>query len=77
MAMDGDTLGQAIKAAIDSVTDKTDRNALFEAMGNAIVNHITANASVNTNVTVASVGGVTTGSGVSGPGTGSGTGTIS
>lgn len=66
MAMNGDTLGAAIKSAIDALADKTDRTALFKAMGDAIVQHIQANATV----TVTSVSGVTTGSGTSGPGTG-------
>lgn len=71
MAMNGNVLGDAIKAAIDAVGDKTDRQAIFRALGDAIVTHITANASVT--VTVASVSGVTVGAGTSGPGSGSGT----
>lgn len=71
MAMNGNVLGDAIKAAIDAVGDKTDRQAIFRALGDAIVTHITANASVA--VTVASVSGVTVGAGTSGPGSGSGT----
>lgn len=66
MAMNGDTLGLAIKAAVDGVTNKTDRDALFKAIGGAIVAHIQANAVV----AVTSVSGVTAGAGVSGPGTG-------
>lgn len=67
MAMNGDALGDAIKAAVDALPDpKTDRTAIFRAMGNAIVAHIQANAQV----AVTSVTGVTTGGGVSGPGTG-------
>lgn len=77
MGMVGNDLGDAIKAAIDGVTDKTDRTALFQAMGTAIVDYITANAEVATSVTVDSVTLVTTGSASSGPGTGSGTGSIS
>jgi hypothetical protein len=42
----GDILGDAIKAAIDAVPDKTDRDALFHAMGEAIVAHIVAQALV-------------------------------
>ena len=49
MAMNGDTLGDEIRAAIDAVVDKTDREALFQAMGNAIVTHITTNGTVNLN----------------------------
>lgn len=77
MAMDGNALGDALKAAVDGVGDPTDRTALFRAIANAIVGHITANAEIATSVAVTSVSGVTTGAGVSGPGTGSGTGTIS
>ena len=74
MAMNGDTLGLAIKAAIDAVGDKTNRDDVFKAMGNAIVTHIQTLAQVSTIVTVASVAGVMTGGGVSGPGAGTGTG---
>jgi hypothetical protein len=73
MAMDGDVLGQALKAAVSAAaaSDPSDRDAMFRAMGNAIVNHLRVYGQVN--VTVISVSGVTTGAGVSGPGTGSGT----
>jgi hypothetical protein len=71
MAMNGDVLGDAIKAAVDAVGDKTDRQALFRAIGAAIVTHITTQAAVT--VTVTSVSGVTVGAGVSGPGAGTGT----
>lgn len=64
--MNGDVLGAALKAAVDAVADKTDRDALFKAMGDAIVLHIQTNAAV----TVTSVSGVTIGTGVSGPGAG-------
>lgn len=78
MALSGDILGQLIKANIDAqaLVDPTDRDALFKAMGNAIVSHITANAQVISTVTVVSVGGVTPGPGTSGSGAGTGTGTI-
>lgn len=66
MPMNGNTLGDAMRAAVDAVGDKTDRQAIFRAIGNAITTHITANAVV----AVASVSGVTTGPGVSGPGAG-------
>jgi enoyl-CoA hydratase/carnithine racemase len=66
MALSGAALGTALKAALDAVSDKTDREEIFEAMGTAIVNYLKANAQV----VVASVSGVTTGGGVSGPGTG-------
>ena len=36
MALNGDALGLAIKAAIDAVGDKTDREAVFKALGNAL-----------------------------------------
>lgn len=71
MAMNGNVLGDAIRAAIDAVGDKTDREAIFRAIGGAIVGHITANAQVSVSVT--SVSGVTVGVGTSGPGAGTGT----
>lgn len=71
MALSGAVLGEAMRAAIDGVGDKTDRHALFRAMADAIVAHITANATLT--VTVVSVSGVTPGPGVSGPGAGTGT----
>jgi hypothetical protein len=82
MAMIGSALGDAMKAKVDAyiatLTDTSDlnRDTLFQEMGKAIVEYITANAVISTNVTVTSVTGVTTGPGVSGPGTGAGTGTI-
>lgn len=51
-------LGALIKANVDAVSDKTDRDALFEAMAKAVIDHITANALVSV-----IVGGVTTGVG--------------
>jgi hypothetical protein len=71
MPMVGDALGELIKANIDAVGDKTDRDALFKAMGNAIVDYITTNALVT--VAVTSVSAVTVGTGTSGPGAGTGT----
>lgn len=47
MALNGNRLGDAIKAAIDAVSDKNDRTALFRAIGNAIVQEIETNALVN------------------------------
>jgi hypothetical protein len=44
MAMNGNNLGDEIKAAIDLVVDKTDRTAIFQAIGTAIVTHLTTNA---------------------------------
>lgn len=66
MALNGDALGMAIKAATDAISDPRDRDEIFKALGNAIVNYLVANAAV----VVTSVGGVTMGTGVSGPGTG-------
>lgn len=71
MAMNGNSMGDAMKAAIDGTGDKNDRVALFRAMGQAVVAHIIANGLVT--VTVASVSGVVAGPGASGPGTGTGT----
>lgn len=64
MPMNGDVLGLAIKAAIDGVGDKTDRDALFKAMGAAIVAHIKANGLVT--VTTACGAGAGTGTGTVG-----------
>lgn len=44
--MNGNTLGDAMLAAVNAVPDKTDRQALFRALGGAIVGHIQANAAV-------------------------------
>lgn len=58
-------LGAAIKANIDAVVDKTDRDALFQAMAKAVIDHLIANAVVTVTVT-----GVTAGSsGAAGVGT--------
>lgn len=67
--MDGDVLGLAIKAAVDTVVaggGPVDRDAMFKAMGHAIVEHVQAYGQV----VVTSVSGVTAGAGVSGPGAG-------
>lgn len=68
MALDGDALGLAMKAAVDSLSDadKRDRTKVFKAMGGAIVTYLVA----NTVVAVVSVSGVTPGGGLSGPGSG-------
>lgn len=73
MALVGTALGDAMKAAVDALSDaqKQDRSAVFRAMGTAIVTYITTNAVVAVNV--ASVSGVTPGPSPSGPGTGTGT----
>ena len=56
MPLIGSALGAAMKSAVDGVADKSDRDAVFEAMGTAIVNYFKANA-----VVTVSVIGVTTG----------------
>jgi hypothetical protein len=66
MALNASTLASAMKNAVDALSDKTDRNAIFLALATEIVNHIKNNAQV----VVASVTGVTPGGGVSGTGTG-------
>ena len=76
MALNGNVLGDLIMAnisaavAANQIADATQRQAVFRAMGNAIVTHLTTAGLVT--VTVASVSGVTTGIGVSGPGAGTG-----
>lgn len=42
LAGTGSTLGAAIKSGIEAA-DPKDREALFEAMGTAIINHLIAN----------------------------------
>lgn len=70
----GPVLGAAILAAIDQavaanpVTTPVQRQQIWTAVGNAIINHIVANGVAA--VLVPSVSGVTPGPGVSGPGTG-------
>lgn len=75
MAMDGDRLGNAIKAAIDATPVPTPnsalteeqvneyRAALFRAIGNAIISEITTNGTVQG----LTVPGVTSGGATSGP----------
>jgi len=76
MALNGDILGDAIRAAVETAVQNTreagdaQRAAIWRAVGNAIVNHLTSSAVVT--VTVPSVSGVTPGAGVSGPGVGTG-----
>lgn len=62
--MNGDVLGLAMKAAVDGVGDPKDRDALFKAMGAAIVAHIQANGLVT--VTTACGAGAGTGTGTVG-----------
>lgn len=46
MAMDANTLGDAMKAAVDAVVNKQDSVAVYRALAGAIVAHIQANATV-------------------------------
>lgn len=55
MALNGNALGDAIKAAVDAVGNKTDRVAVYRAMGSAIVTYITANAQVGSTGTATGV----------------------
>lgn len=79
MAMSGAVLAAAIKTKVieknpelaDQLGTNIDMDYLFEAIAEAVVEHITSLAQVT--VAVASVSGVTTGASVSGPGTGTGT----
>lgn len=67
MAMVGSGLAAAVKAAVAAIPEANrDHDAVWDAVGDAIINYIKANAQV----IVTSVSGVTTGAGVSGPGTG-------
>ncbi len=77
MAMNGNTMGTAVKNAIAALSpdmtqaQKDQLEIAWKAICTAIVTHISSNATVA--VAVTSVAGVTTGGGVSGPGTGTGT----
>lgn len=73
MAMNGNTLGDAIYAAVKAHlawspagADDAKAQQFWRIVGQQIVSHITSNAQV----AVVSVSGVQTGGGVSGPGTG-------
>lgn len=68
MALNGDTLGLALSAAINSLSQaqKENLDTVWKTIGNAIVNHIKTNAVV----AVTSVSGVTAGAAASGPGAG-------
>lgn len=66
MALNGNDLGDALMTAVTGAGAAGDRQAIFRAMGNTIVNYIKSNAQV----LVASVSGVTPGPGASGTGTG-------
>jgi hypothetical protein len=69
MALSVNRLGDAILAAIDGVSDKTDRQALFRAMAAAIISEIQNFAQVTVNN--GTLGGVSAGAGTTtGPWTG-------
>jgi hypothetical protein len=76
MAMNGALLGTQLLQAVDTAVsahptaNATQRAAIWDAIGKAIVDHV---RTATVNVTVTSVSGVTVGVGVSGPGTGSAT----
>ena len=64
MALNGVVLGDAIRAAVDAAVasvdpavgfDAADRTAMWQAVGNAIVTHITVNAVVTTAGTATAV----------------------
>lgn len=71
MAMNGDVLGAELKAAVHAAAaaNPGDADAMFKAMGNAIVDHIHANATVSVTTTTP---GVQAGPSAA-PGTGTGT----
>lgn len=54
MAMNGNNLGDEMLAAIDALSDsdKAKRQALFRAMGNSIVKHITKNGVIAQGIAV-------------------------
>ena len=79
MAMNGDVLGDAIRAAVDAAVaggGAVDRSAMFRAIGGAIVAHIAANATVATTIQLGSVATGAMGGGPGVPVTGTATGTI-
>lgn len=65
MALDGDTLGDLMKAAVDALADedKADRVAVFRAMGGALVAHVQTSAVVNVTVTTTGTASAQAGSG--------------
>ena len=76
MALSGDVLGDLIMANINTAVaanqtaNAAQRQAIFRAIGAAIVTHLQTAAVVT--VTLPSVAGVTPGPGISGPGVGVG-----
>lgn len=67
MALTGtaSALAALIKANVDAVADKTNRDALFLAMAQAIITHIVANATVTVAVPAAPGAGVVGSGGLS------------
>jgi hypothetical protein len=51
VALNGSNLSAAVRAAIAGVSDKSDHDAVWDAIGQAIVTYITTNAVVSTAVT--------------------------
>ncbi|NRA68805.1 MAG: hypothetical protein HRU19_30260 [Pseudobacteriovorax sp.] len=54
--MNGADLGSQLKAAVDGISDKSDHARLWNAVGNAIVKHITENAEVTAGILVSTTG---------------------
>lgn len=54
MALNGNDLGDAMRAAVDALSDadKANRTKVFRALGNAIIDHVKANAVVHVSATV-------------------------
>jgi uncharacterized protein (UPF0261 family) len=63
MAMNKTILGPLIKSKVDAIVDKTDRDALYEAIAAAVIEHIQAAATVTGLVVVgtSATGGPVTG----------------
>lgn len=79
MAMDGNAMGDAIKAQLDGLAADPTKQAFWRAVGRAVVDYIKANAAVSSTVAIpaGAVQGVTSGAGTGGPATGTATGTVS
>ena len=79
MALNANVLANLIKTNVEAATGNpmpSISQTVWQAVADAIVQHITTAAVVTSTVAVASVSGVTVGAGVSGPGAGTATGTI-
>lgn len=78
MPMNGNVLGDAMRAAIEALGSNPSKQDFWRAVGGAVVSHVTGNAVVSSTVTipVGGVTGVTAGAGVSGTGSGTATGTV-